>query len=234
MSKKDGLEIFELFRSGSGKSGTAEVTPPPAVKERVTSIRPAPAPAPVAAAPAAPGAKANPGEATISVRLNTALVGLMVGTACLFGCFALGVQYGRRHQTAPPAPAETAKVGDDAQAAPIPVIPREIRRETPPPSPAGETRTPPAAVEPKKGYTLMLMGYGADQESIAQRMLKKVRDAGGADCSVIKDKTGGFVVIAGFVEKQSGSDAESLLGKYRSMASRLNMPFNLNWISASK
>ncbi len=232
MSKKDGLEIFELFRSGSGgKSATAEVTPPPAVKERATSIRPAPAPAPVASAPATTGMKASPGEATISVRLNTALVGLMVGTACLFGCFALGVQYGRRHVTAPPAPTETAKAGDDSQAAPIPVIPREIRREAPPPA---ENRTAPAPAEPKKGYTLQLMSYGADQESIAQRMLKKVRDQKGDEASLIKDKNGNFIVIAGFVEKQSGSDADALLGKYRGMASRNNFAFNLDWIAASK
>lgn len=234
MSKKDGLEIFELFRSGSGKSGTAEATPPPAVKERVTTIRPAPAPAPapVAAAPAPAPKKASPGEATISVRLNTALVGLMVGTACLFGCFALGVQYERRHHA---AAAETARAPEEPQPTPIPVTPREVRRETPPPTaPAENHAAAPAPADPKKGYTLQLMSYGADQESIAQRMLKKVRDQKGDEASLIKDKNGNFIVIAGFVEKQTGADAESLLSKYRGMASRTNFSFNLNWIPASK
>ncbi|MEK7467772.1 MAG: hypothetical protein AAB074_10200 [Planctomycetota bacterium] len=229
MNKKDGLEIYELFRTGQGKSATAEVTPPPqpSVKERVTAVRPAPAPAPA-------GAKSGPGDAIISVRLNTALVGLMVGAATLFGSFALGVQYERRHRT---APVETAKVSENNTTAALPPVAREPRRETPivvPPQPGTETRTPAAPAEPRKGFTLQLMSYGADQESIANTMLRKVKEAGGAEASIVKDRTGNFIVVAGFVEKQSGGEADTVLGKYRAMASRINKPFNLNWISATK
>lgn len=228
MSKKDGLEIFELFRTGSGKSATTEVTPPPqpAVKERTTAIRPAPAAAP------APASKPAPGEAMISVRLNTALVGLMVGVAGLFGTFALGVQFERRHRA---APVETAKAPEATPPAVLPAIAREVRRETPVVvPPATDNRTTQPAADPKKGFTLQLMSYGSDQESIAQTMLRKVKEAGGTEASIVKDKNGNFIVVAGFVEKQTGREAEEVLGKYRAMASRTNRPFNLNWIGATK
>jgi hypothetical protein len=231
MNKKDGLEIYELFRTGQGKTATAEATPPPqpSVKERVTAVRPAPAPGSTSSA----AAPASPGEALISIRLNTALVGLMVGAACLFGTFALGVQYERRHK---PAPVNTAAAPETNTAAALPPISREIRRETPPvvTAPAENRTTPPAATDPKKGYTLQLMSYGADGESTAQTMLRKVKEAGGTEASIVKDKSGNFIVVAGFVEKQSGSEADSVLAKYRSMASRINKPFNLNWISATR
>ncbi|KAF0241848.1 MAG: hypothetical protein FD180_4239 [Planctomycetota bacterium] len=227
MNKKDGLEIYELFRTGPGKSATAEVTPPPqpSVKERVTAVRPAPAPAPATAKP-------GPGEAMISVRLNTALVGLMVGTATLFGAFALGVQYERRHR---PAPVEVAREPGVNTTAALQPIAREIRRESPPavPAPGGaENRT--TSTEPKRGFTLQLMSYGSDQESIAQTMLRKVKEAGGLDASIVKNGTGNFIVVAGFVEKQSGAEADAVLTKYRGMADRINKPFNLNWIGAVK
>jgi len=229
MNKKDGLEIYELFRTGPGKSATAEVTPPPqpSVKERVTAVRPAAAPAPATAKP-------GPGEAMISVRLNTALVGLMVGTATLFGAFALGVQYERRHR---PGPVELAKAPEENSTAALPPIAREIRRESPPAVPASggsENRTSPASTEPKKGFTLQLISYGSDQESIAQMMLRKVKEAGGLDASIVKDRSGNFIVVAGFVEKQSGGEADAVLAKYRGMANRINKPFNLNWIGAVK
>lgn len=237
MSKKDGLEIFELFRNGSSKSAATEAPPPP--KERPTAVRPAPAPAPAPVAAPAPAApRTGPGDTVISMKLNTALVGLMVGTACLFGCFALGVQYERRHRGAAPAPQETAQAPETLPSASLPAIARETRRESPAAEPApvaATTESRPAPVaEPKKGYTLQLMSYGPDQESIAQRMVKRVRENKGEDASVIRDRNGNFIVIAGFVEKQSGAEADAVVAKYRSVSSRLNMTFNLDWIPATK
>ncbi|MCE9583665.1 MAG: hypothetical protein K8T20_14370 [Planctomycetes bacterium] len=242
MGKKDGLTIFELFRSPD-KSATAEATPPPmpAVQKSATQVMRA-APAPVA--PAAPressiasSPKTGPGDTQISMKLNTALFGLMIGAASLFGTFALGVQYERRHHPATPAPEENQVAAADPQPAPIPIA-REPRRETPP-APAqpagGEPRVAqPPPVEAKKGYTLQLMGYGSDQESTAQTMLRKVKEGGGVEATIVRDKTNGFIVVAGFVEKQTGAESEALLAKYRNLANRLNKPFNLNWIGATR
>jgi hypothetical protein len=240
MGKKDGMEIFELFRTGQ-KSATAEVTPPPmpAVQKPVTQVvRPAPAPA----APAAPresaiasSPKAGPGEAVISVRLNTALFGLMIGAAGLFGTFALGVQYERHHHPAAAATEENQNrvaAAEPQPAPPVPVV-HEPRRDPQPP-PVEHPAPPPATPEVRKGYTLQLMSYGSDQESTAQTMLRRVKEAGGSDASVIRDKSNGFVVVAGFVEKQSGPEADAVLAKYRSLAASMKKGFNLNWIGVTR
>jgi len=248
MAKKDGLEIFELFRNGS--KGTAEAPRPASIEAGndrgpSTSIRivskPEPAATPPrAAGPATPDPKEHAGDTVISMKLNTALFGLMVGAACLFGSFALGVQWERRQHPGEPVAARPAAEEESSRP---PTVAREAapRRETPPAAresapvapkpPAAETR--PAATEPKKGWSLQIIAYTEDQQSTAQTMVDRIRGAGGEEASIIKTNQQ-LAILAGFFEKQSSPEAQALLRKYQNVAVRLNKSFNLGWVAQTR
>jgi hypothetical protein len=239
MSKNVGIEIFELFRNSSRprpseppRTAAAEPAKPPTTRPRPAPRAETPAPRPADVAKPEPSG----GDAVVSMRLNTALFALMVGAACLFGAFALGVKYERGKH----APASTAALENTSQPPPSPLPAAKLPpvvRETPrreaaaPPQPKPAPENPPPAAEPRKGWTLQLMAYPEADRRIAETMLQKVQDAGGAEASLVADR-GNLVVVAGFVEKQSGNEAEALMAKYRSMGERLRKSFNLNWISA--
>jgi hypothetical protein len=234
MAKKDGLEIFELFRTGNSKGSVVDAPAETPREKTSTIVRATPKPAPLKTDPAPAPAKPDPaGETVVSMKLNTALFSLMVGAACLFGAFALGVRYERgRHPVIETSRPDPAPVVADLTAKRDPPVVREappVRREAPP-----VTRVePPAPEGPKKGWSIQLMAYPADQEYQANRMCEKVRAKDGVETSVVRIGPN-FVVLAGFLEKQTGADAEALMRKYRDLANRMGSNFNLDWIQHTK
>lgn len=257
MAKKDGIEIFELFRHGAPKStgtdGTRVMVAEPPAEKTSPPLRlvtkpapPAPTPSsgPSTGATAAAAYTAAPaGDTLISLKLNTALFGLMVGAACLFGAFALGVQWERRQHAAdaPTLHSEEAKPPAVADAQKQPAVTREPapRRDLLPAPPKEEAAKPPAPREPeppaspRKGWTLQLMAYPEADKNLADRLCERITGAGGAEASVVK-LNNTWAVLAGFVEKQSAPEADALLRKYRSIAERINKPLNLSWLAQTR
>ncbi|NUN48891.1 MAG: SPOR domain-containing protein [Candidatus Brocadiae bacterium] len=236
MAKKDGVEIFELFRHGR----------PAATETRELEKAPVPR---VASPPSAPpvastgGNSPGIGDTVLSVRLNTAVIGLMVGAGCLFATFAMGVQYERRQHGADPSATGVAAGGDAVPpalhaASALPPIAREPRREIPPVAEPrggdpGRAQVPPPVAEPKKGWSLLLMAYGRDDEGLAQRLLARVKAAGGTEASVVRNGDN-WAVVAGFYDKQGAAEAQALLRKYQNMAGRLNVRLDLTWMSQTR
>ncbi|MBI2923100.1 MAG: hypothetical protein HYY18_18760 [Planctomycetes bacterium] len=249
MAKKDGIEIFELFRHGApkntGTDGTRIMVADPPAEKPTTPLRlvtkpasPTPAPGPSTGATAAAAYNAAPaGDTVISLKLNTALFGLMVGAACLFGSFALGVQWERRqHGADAPAPQNEPPPAIAHNGAPKQPAPK---RDLLPPPPKEEAAKPPAPREPeppaapRKGWTLQLMAYPEADRNLADRLCERIAGAGGSEASVVK-LNNTWAVLAGFVEKQSAPEADALLRKYRGIAERINKPLNLSWLAQTK